>query len=115
MTQVELAREINCVPATIIMIAKTGRYNIATLKKISDVLEQPIEFLGCFENMPETTFGERLKKARYYHGYDKQEAAEVLGFNKRTLYDWERGIREPIADSLERLNPFINILNHFLH
>ncbi|MBP2632526.1 MAG: hypothetical protein H6Q70_3154 [Firmicutes bacterium] len=110
MTQVELAREINCVPATIIMIAKTGRYNIATLKKISDVLEQPIEFLGCFENMPETTFGERLKKARYYHGYDRKEAAETLGFNTRSFYDWERDKREPSIESLNRLYPFINIL-----
>ncbi|WP_199883656.1 helix-turn-helix domain-containing protein [Anaerosinus massiliensis] len=111
LTQVELAKRVSCVATTIIIIEKTGRYNISTLKKISIVVDQPIEFLGCFENMPETTFGDRLKKARYYHGYDKKEAAEIVGFNQRTLYDWERGKREPSVKALDKLVSFINILN----
>ena len=78
MTQVELARKINCVPHTIIMIEKTGHYNIATLKKISDVLEQPIEFGGCFENMPETTFGERLKRLDIIMGMINKKLPKFL-------------------------------------
>jgi hypothetical protein len=46
---------------------KAGILEMKTLRKLAVLLEQPIWYLGCFENMPEDTFFEKLEKARCYH------------------------------------------------
>jgi hypothetical protein len=59
------------------------------LRKLAVLLEQPIWYLGCFENMPEDTFFEKLEKARCYHVHSKVELAEELGIHQRTIFDWK--------------------------
>ncbi|AJQ27564.1 helix-turn-helix domain-containing protein [Pelosinus fermentans] len=67
----------------------TGTAEMKTLRKLATELEQPIWFIGCFENMPEDTFFEKLEKARCYHGHTKVEMAEELGIHQRTIFDWK--------------------------
>lgn len=66
-----------------------GTAEMKTLRKLATQLEQPVWFLGCFENMPEGTFFEKLEKARCYHGHTKIEMATAIGVHKRTIFDWK--------------------------
>lgn len=66
-----------------------GTAEMKTLCKLAIELDQPIWFLGCFENMPEDTFFARLEKARCYHGHTKVEMAAAIGVHIRTIFDWK--------------------------
>jgi transcriptional regulator with XRE-family HTH domain len=78
---------------------------IRTIKKLSTILQQPIWFLGCYEMMPESTFWERLEKARYYHGHTKEERAKSIRFNQRNVSRWK--INLPSKNTLS--DPLIEI------
>ena len=67
----------------------TGTAVMKTLRKLATELEQPVWFLGCFENMPEETFFEKEEKARCYHGHTKVEMATELGVHQRTIFNWK--------------------------
>jgi len=64
-----------------------------TFRKICIALEQPIWFLGCFENMPEDIFFQQLEKARCYHGHTKLEMAKDIGVYIRMIFNWK--VKEP--------------------
>lgn len=66
-----------------------GMTDIKVLRKLAVELEQPLWYLGCFENMPEGTFLERLEKARFYHGHTKEEMAAEIGVHVRTIFKWK--------------------------
>jgi transcriptional regulator with XRE-family HTH domain len=82
---------------------------IPTIRKIARALKEPIFYIGCYDHMPETTFAEQLKKARYYHGFTIPEAAQFLGVNERTIRNWENG-RQPLERYRSKLKQFIDIL-----
>lgn len=79
-----------------------------TLRKICLALEQPIWFLGCFENMPEDTFFEKLEKARCYYGHTKVEMAKEIGVHVRTIFDWKE--KEPGQIIKDRALSYLKIL-----
>lgn len=66
-----------------------GTAEMKTLRKLATQLEQPVWFLGCFDNMPEDTFFDRIEKARCYHGHTKVEMAVDIGVNKRIIFNWK--------------------------
>lgn len=104
----ELASVIHVSEATIINVEKNYCLpSLPTLQRLSQVLDVPIHFLGCFEQLPEQTFGEKLKKARLYSGLTKRELAEQLGIDAKTIYNWESGSRAPLNQSLHILKEFI--------
>ncbi|GGE15865.1 hypothetical protein GCM10011571_16860 [Marinithermofilum abyssi] len=41
-------------------------------------------YLGCFESLPEYSFGQRLKKARLYQGMTHHEMADTLGVHEKS-------------------------------
>lgn len=45
--------------------------------------------------VPEFTFGDRLRKAREHAGLSREELAETLGVNVKSLWNWEAGLNKP--------------------
>ncbi|UYZ15190.1 helix-turn-helix domain-containing protein [Brevibacillus sp. WF146] len=74
------------------------------LRRLSEALAVPIAYLGCFENLPEQTLGQRIKKARLYHGYNKREFGGSI-----CLFLFEIKTQK-IKGTLQRLYKFIPIL-----
>lgn len=83
---------------------------LPTLRKLAAVLDVPISYLGCFENLPGNTKAEKITKARFYHGLTKQEFAQKLGTNVKTLRQWERGKCHPNKHFQQKLEPYFSIL-----
>lgn len=77
--------------------------SLKSLRKISSCLNRPIQYLGCFETLPESTFGERLKKARLYRGLTKEEAAVEFGVNSKSITNWESNRVVPSVKNASRL------------
>jgi len=93
--------------------AENGKpVEINTLKRLSIILEQPIWWLGCFENLPEETLAQRIKKCRLYHGFTKREFASVLGVHEKTIRWWESEIVEPSSESLTLLFPYLDYIKY---
>ncbi|WP_281169607.1 helix-turn-helix domain-containing protein [Thermicanus aegyptius] len=81
------------------------------LRKLSTVLGVPISYLGCFETLPENTLGERIRKARLYHGYSKKEFAEIIGVDVKSIQSWEKDLRIPIDEYLSKIREYFVILD----
>lgn len=110
-TQLELANLIGLKYYAISCIEKSGKFRLETLKKLSKALDKPAAYLGCFENMPESTFQERFKKARHYHSFDLITTAKYLGVNQRTIYMWENGLSVPNNENIKKIYEFMRILD----
>lgn len=79
-----------------------------TLKKLSTVLNLPISYLGCFEELPETTLAQKIYKARLYQGLTKKELAKQLGLDVKTITNWESGKTKPIKNLKPLVEKFIS-------
>jgi DNA-binding XRE family transcriptional regulator len=110
-TKRDLAREIGVTQETIYKI-ETGQVkaSMPTLRKLSQVLGVPVYYLGCFESLPEDSFGQKFTKARNYHGLTKREAALKMSVAERTICNWENGRVCPSNDLMEKIEEFISIL-----
>ncbi|MEC0310212.1 helix-turn-helix domain-containing protein [Paenibacillus lautus] len=104
----ELAALSGLTPETISMM-ENGVHSpsLKSLRKISACLNSPTYFLGCFETLPEDSFGECLKKARLFRGFTKQEAALELGVDPKTLSKWETNKGHPPDKYLDTILVFI--------
>lgn len=107
----ELATLSGLTPETISMM-ENGVHppSLKSLSKISAWLSQPIHYLGCFETLPEATFGERLKKARLFYGLTKQEAAMKLGVDPKSISNWESNSVLPSDKHLAKTHEFMEIV-----
>lgn len=90
---------------------KTNNIDISVLAKISGVLNEPIKHLGCFENLPESTLRNQLKKAILLHGHTKAQAAATMKISPKTLYNFfQKGKHQD--QTLEKFNYYIKeVLN----
>jgi transcriptional regulator with XRE-family HTH domain len=82
----------------------------ANLRKFARLLNVSISYLGCYEGFPENTFGERLTKARLFHGLTKSELANKIGVDVKTLRGWETDKQSPGLQYSIDLEILINIL-----
>lgn len=80
------------------------------LRILAKVLGVPIAFLGCFERLPENTLGQRITKARLYHGLTKKEMAQAMGVNPKTLRGWENDMHQPPRCYITALIRYLAIL-----
>lgn len=85
--------------------------SLRSLGKISDFLKIPVHYLGNFEALPENTFGERLKKARHYHGLNMNEAARHLGVDAKSINNWESNRTTPSVKHINEVKLFLDILD----
>lgn len=111
MTIRDLAQAVQMTPKAIGNI-ESGRStaSLPTLRKLARVLKVPVAFLGCFETLPENTLGQRITKARLYHGLTKEEFAQLIGVNEKTLRQWEQGKHAPSPQFADVLNDYLKIL-----
>jgi len=86
-----------------------NRVSLPALRKYANILNVPVHFLGCFEKLPENSIGEKIRKARMYHGLTKRELAKKLGVNVKTIRNWESDTCAP-SISTDILNKFLKIL-----
>ncbi|MFK4164623.1 helix-turn-helix domain-containing protein [Paenibacillus lautus] len=107
----ELAALAELTPETISMM-ENGVHppSLKSLRKISACLNRPIYYLGCFETLPEATFGERLKKARLFQGLTKDELAKKLMVDPKSILNWESNKLTPSSKHLYQLRMLFLIL-----
>ncbi|ASJ57531.1 transcriptional regulator [Brevibacillus formosus] len=80
-----------------------------SLRRLSKVLGVSVAFLGCFEKLPESSLGERIK-ARLYYGYTKKEFVTLLEISERTLYEWEHDRKIPPEEQRVIIERYLDIL-----
>jgi site-specific DNA recombinase len=85
--------------------------NPQTLRKLANALKVPICYLGCFEILPEDTLANKIRKARLYMGYTKQEFAELIGSDAKSVRYWERGSRIPSDRFMPLIEESLQILS----
>lgn len=77
--------------------------DIRSLAPLSKALDVTVQYLGGFESMPESTFIERLDKARCYHAHNWDDVAKAVGVNRRTIWGWLHIGRTPAnMDAVEK-------------
>lgn len=62
---------------------------IATIKKISDYTNYPIDFFINPATLPENTLGAIIQKYRLLSGLTKNQLAEIVGISVATITDYE--------------------------
>lgn len=85
--------------------------SLPTLRLLSEALGVTVAFLGCFGGLPERTLGERITKARMYHGLTKAEMAEQIGVDVKTLRHWENDLHEPLERYKDPIQFFLQMLD----
>lgn len=104
----ELAAASGLSAAAIIHIEKNHKKpSLPNLRLLSKIFGKPVSYLGCFENLPEETLGQKIKKARLYRGYTKVEFAKLIGVDVKTLRCWENDIHRPLQE-------FMKVILHFI-
>lgn len=83
----------------------------SNLRTIANALGVSVAYLGCFESLSEDTLGQRIRKARLYHGYTKREFAKIFGLSSRMIMGWEKDEYRPSEKYMERLDTFLAILH----
>ncbi len=53
--------------------------------------------------------GEKIAECRIAAHMTQQALADALGVSKNTIFSWEKGIRKPDIDMLQKLSAFFNI------
>lgn len=105
---VDVARAA-CLSSATVSKVENGRQIpvVVTVRALAEALEQPVWFLGCYEVLPEDTLGQRIRKARLYHGLTKKEFADRLGVNEKTVRLWEADLCTLTSDSQMKLAPYL--------
>lgn len=84
--------------------------SLPTLKTTSELLDAPVSYLGCYENMLDNTLGQKIKKARFFHGLTTQEVAKQWGVTIKTIYNWEADKTQPLDIFKIKIEQFLSIL-----
>ncbi len=107
----ELATKINITSTALSGIERNCHQpSPKSLRLLSEVLQQPIYYLGCLEELPDTTLGDRLKKARAYRGLSIIEGADYLGVNVKTIKNWEANRKIPSKRFNTYVEDFLKII-----
>ena len=61
-----------------------------------------------------TAFNERLYELRKQRGLTQNDLADYVGVNKQTISQYERGVRRPDYETLERLCDYFNVSTDYM-
>jgi len=91
---------------------ETDKFNasLPNLRMFAKVLRVSIGYLGCFEMLPENKLAQRVTKARLFHGLTKEEFAQIIGVDVKTLRNWEQGKHVPLPRYSDVLNQYLEVL-----
>jgi site-specific DNA recombinase len=92
-SQPEMAAIGNVSTATIshIVNGRSESLCAASVKTISDYFGLPYYFVGAYDQLPEGTIGEQLRKGRLYRLMSINDAALFFGVSYKTYHKWEHG------------------------
>lgn len=90
MRQLSEISNISQVSLTRIELGNTNS-NVKILSKLAKALDQPLDYIGAFDIMPEDSLQEKLEKAIQIHGHFKLEAASVIGIDIRRYRTFMKG------------------------
>jgi len=111
MTIRTLAKAVGMTPEAISKLeAGKSTASLPTLRKLAQVLGAPIAYLGCFETLPENTLGQKITKARLFHGLTKEEMARAIGVDVKTLRHWEQDKHTPLERYFSILKEYLKVL-----
>ncbi|WP_221626789.1 helix-turn-helix domain-containing protein, partial [Cohnella lubricantis] len=104
--------QLSGVSATTISCLERGIHGAAlsNIRRFAEVLDVSIEFLGCFENLPQKTLGQKIKKVRLLQGLQLNEFAALVGVDSKTVRSWERDDRIPSGRPSVVLNEILKAL-----
>ncbi|NEZ43197.1 helix-turn-helix domain-containing protein [Paenibacillus alvei] len=109
MTIDEVASAVGVSPRSIILLEKhCSKASMETIRKLASIFGVSIAYLGMFENMPECTLGDRLRKARHFHGLTKKELATKIKVDVKTITSWEDNQRVP--RDIKKINQLLEVL-----
>jgi transcriptional regulator with XRE-family HTH domain len=107
----EFASICGVTPTCIIYIeGNKSKASLTNLRKFAHILNVPIPYLGCYEDLPVKTKGERLIKARLFHGLTKIQLANQLGVDVKVIRGWETDKGTPGLQYSDKLGILLNIL-----
>ncbi|WP_168928841.1 helix-turn-helix domain-containing protein [Paenibacillus dokdonensis] len=107
----EVASQIGLTPEAISMIENEhNQPSLLSLRKLSDCLDKSLWYFGGFENLPEATLGDRIRKARFYNGLHVDEVASIIGVDPRSIRNWEQNKRTPSAKFINDVEIFLTII-----
>lgn len=111
MTIREVASRIHISTNSLSLIEnEKSKPSLATVRKLSAVLQKEIRYLGAYEHMPEKTLGQRIRKARYYRGWIKQDLADYFKIEAKSVYNWEADRVRFSDETKKKLDSFFEIL-----
>jgi site-specific DNA recombinase len=85
--------------------------SLPRLRTLAQILDMTIAYLGCFEDLPEDTLGQKITKARLHLGMQKTEFARMIGVHVRSIWDWEKDVVKPYPKQMEKLKSFLEPFN----
>ncbi|MZP43493.1 helix-turn-helix domain-containing protein [Heliobacterium gestii] len=92
----ELAAASGVTEATISYIENNhGQPTLRVLKKLSAVLDVSLDYLGCYDLLPEESLGQKIKKYRLMSGLTINEFATLIGVSDKSIRSWEKDKRVP--------------------
>lgn len=108
----ELAKLSKVSPGTITLI-ELGQHkpSLKTLRKLSQSLDVSISYLGNFDELPEDTLGQKIKKARLYHGLSQNDLSALIEVGFFTLISWEKDTCIPQISNMFLITKYLKILD----
>lgn len=93
MSQGELAAAGNTSKAAISKVVNNHHsvFCMDTIKALSNYFGLPYYFIGAYDQLPECTIPEQLRKGRLYRLMTLDEAAAFFGVSYKTYHKWEHG------------------------
>jgi len=85
-------------------------HNVKVINRLAEALDQPIWFIGCYDLLPETSLGEKIRKMRLYKGQYIQELADELGVDTHLVSRYEKEIATPSERIKDKLQGLIQVL-----
>jgi transcriptional regulator with XRE-family HTH domain len=94
-----------------VSLAEHGHINVdpRTLRKYAAALNVTISFLGCYDDLPKETVGQRIRKARLSQGLLISELAALLEVDVKSIRYWENETRIPSERYLTIIQSKLNI------
>jgi hypothetical protein len=75
-----------------------------TIKAMGDYFGLPYYFIGAYDQLPDSTIPEQLRKGRFYRLMSLVDAAAFFAVSNKTYCNWEHG-RIGSSDKAKRPDP----------
>lgn len=125
-TQKELANRLKIAQATYSRYVTKTRHlipSVTRLKELAKLFNVSVSYLigetnersdPNFKDLSPSNFTEKIIFLRKYNGYSQVELAKKLEVSRQTYNNYEKGVRFPKKENLEKLADFFNVSVDYL-